>query len=137
METHPPTPLPQPRSEGCARDREHDTEPDSQPDSQPNTRPAPEPEGVHPDAPVRGDLVARLHRVEGQIGGVVRMLEARRDCADVVTQLAAASHALDRVGFLLVAAELRSCVSAAAERPEDAALAARTAAVEKLFLSLA
>jgi DNA-binding FrmR family transcriptional regulator len=86
---------------------------------------------------VRGDLLARLHRVEGQIGGVVRMLEARRDCADVVTQLAAASHTLDRVGFLLVAAELRSCVSASAERPGDAALAARTAAVEKLFLSLA
>lgn len=121
MDTQPPTSLPQPRPAAPARD----TEPTARPDT------------GRPDAPSHGDLVTRLHRVEGQIGGVVRMLEARRDCADVVTQLAAASHALDRVGFLLVAAELRSCVSAAAARPEDAALAARTAAVEKLFLSLA
>lgn len=85
----------------------------------------------------KDELVASLRRIEGQVSGVTRMLEARRDCSDVVTQLAAASHALDRVGFLLVAAELRSCLAATAEHPGDVAVAARTAAVEKMFLSLA
>ena len=59
---------------------------------------------VVPDPQVTA-LIRRLRRVEGQVGGLVRMLQAGRDCADVVTQLAAASRALDRVGFLLVAAD--------------------------------
>ena len=41
----------------------------------------------------------RLRRAEGQIGGVIRMIEEGRDCADIVTQLAAASKAIDRAGF--------------------------------------
>ena len=45
------------------------------------------------------DVLGRLRRVQGQIGGIVRMIEEGRDCADVVTQLAAASRALDRAGF--------------------------------------
>ena len=82
-------------------------------------------------------LIRRLRRVEGQVGGLVRMLEAGRDCADVVTQLAAASHALDRVGFLLLASELRNCSSAQVGVTDDAAVLAKAAAVEKLFLTLA
>lgn len=81
----------------------------------------------------RDVLVRRLRRVEGQVGGLVRMLESGRDCADVVTQLAAASRALDRVGFLLVAGELRACMTS-----DGAALdPAQAAALEKLFLTLA
>ena len=38
----------------------------------------------------------RLRRAEGQLAGVIRMLESGRDCKDVVTQLAAVSRALDR-----------------------------------------
>ncbi len=41
-------------------------------------------------------VVKRLRRAQGQIGGVIRMIEEGRDCADVLTQLAAASRALDR-----------------------------------------
>jgi DNA-binding FrmR family transcriptional regulator len=99
------------------------------------------PEGVIAEAAARdvaelAALVRRLRRVEGQVGGLVRMLESGRDCADVVTQLAAASRALDRVGFLLVASELRKCAASPGDVADDAA-AAKAAAVEKLFLTLA
>jgi DNA-binding FrmR family transcriptional regulator len=89
------------------------------------------------DAVELATLVRRLRRVEGQVGGLVRMLESGRDCAEVVTQLAAASRALDRVGFLLVASELRKCAATQSNEAEDPVAAAKAAAVEKLFLTLA
>lgn len=78
-------------------------------------------------------VVHRLRRAEGQIGGVIRMLETGRDCKDVVTQLAAVTKALDKAGFAIVASGLRQCL--ANPDGEDAEL--DTAALEKLFLSLA
>lgn len=80
-------------------------------------------------------LIRRLRRVEGQVGGLIRMLESGRDCADVVTQLAAASRALDRVGFLLVTSQLRECVQRQADG--DGSAEGKAAALEKLFLMLA
>ncbi len=41
-------------------------------------------------------VVNRLRRAQGQIAGVIKMVEEGRDCEDVVTQLAAASRALDK-----------------------------------------
>ena len=58
-----------------------------------------------------GDVIKRLRRAEGQIRGVIGMLEDGRDCADVVTQLAAVSRALDRAGFKIVATGLRECIT--------------------------
>src|SRR5665647_3493813 len=43
-----------------------------------------------------GAVVNRLRRAQGQIGGVLRMIEEGRDCKDIVTQLAAVNRALDR-----------------------------------------
>ena len=79
------------------------------------------------------EVVTRLRRVEGQIGGIIRMLEQRRDCADVVTQLAAASKALDRAGFKLLSSGMRQCLSAAAEGEAEPMSAEQ---LERLFLSL-
>ncbi len=77
--------------------------------------------------------INRLRRAEGQIAGVIRMLEAGRDCEDVVTQLAAVSRALDKAGFSIVASGLRQCLD-----PDNADSAeVDTAKLEKLFLSLA
>jgi DNA-binding FrmR family transcriptional regulator len=80
------------------------------------------------------DTVKRLRRVEGQIRGVIAMLEDGRDCADVVTQLAAVSRALDRAGFKLIASGLQQCVTAEAAGEEPSTDQAR---LERLFLSLA
>ncbi|MEQ4210196.1 metal-sensitive transcriptional regulator [Actinopolymorpha sp. B17G11] len=77
-----------------------------------------------------GDVVARLKRVQGQVGGIIRMIEEGRDCADVVTQLAAAARALDRAGFKIIATGLRQCVVDGTRHVDEAEL-------ERLFLSLA
>jgi DNA-binding FrmR family transcriptional regulator len=77
-------------------------------------------------------ILNRLRRAEGQLGGVIRMLEDGRDCQDVVTLLAAVSKALDRAGFAIVASGLRQCVT----KPGKAGTP-DLAALEKLFLSLA
>ena len=76
--------------------------------------------------------INRLRRAEGQIAGVIRMLEQGRDCKDVVTQLAAVSRALDRAGFTIVASGLKQCLL---EEGDGADL--DVAQMEKLFLSLA
>jgi len=86
------------------------------------------------DPGATGDVIKRLRRAEGQIRGVIGMLEEGRDCADVVTQLAAVSRALDRAGFKIIASGLRECV-AAADDGEDQSV--NLEKMEKLFLSLA
>jgi DNA-binding FrmR family transcriptional regulator len=53
----------------------------------------------------------RLRRVEGQLGGIIRMIEQGRDCQDVVQQLAAVGRAVDRVGLKLLTGQLRQCLS--------------------------
>ncbi len=76
-------------------------------------------------------VVNRLRRAEGQIGGVIRMLQEGRDCKEVITQLAAVSRALDKAGFAIIAAGLEQCISAGDQGQPD------RAELEKLFLSLA
>ena len=79
-----------------------------------------------------GAVVNRLRRAEGQIGGILRMIEQGRDCKDIVTQLVAVNHALDRAGFSLIATNLKQCLA----QPGGAdSVDAQT--LEKLFLSLA
>ena len=80
------------------------------------------------------DVIKRLRRAEGQIRGVIAMLEDGRDCADVVTQLAAVSRALDRAGFKIIASGLQQCLTAAGDGEDQAANLAR---MEKVFLALA
>ncbi|MGB0113161.1 MAG: metal-sensitive transcriptional regulator [Ilumatobacteraceae bacterium] len=55
---------------------------------------------------VNDDVMKRLRRLEGQIRGVQRMIDEGGECRDIVTQLAAARGALDRVGFKLMAAAM-------------------------------
>jgi DNA-binding FrmR family transcriptional regulator len=77
-------------------------------------------------------VINRLKRAQGQLSGVVKMLEEGRECEDVVMQLAAVSRALDRAGFAVVASGLKQCMV-----QEGDAAALDTAKMEKLFLSLA
>ncbi|TNC26471.1 metal-sensitive transcriptional regulator [Amycolatopsis alkalitolerans] len=81
------------------------------------------------------DVVKRLRRAQGQIGGIIQMIESGRDCQDVITQLAAASRALDRAGFKIISTGMDKClVDERAGAPEAEA---NRAQLEKLFLSLA
>ncbi|MDW5330418.1 metal-sensitive transcriptional regulator [Plantactinospora sp. KLBMP9567] len=86
------------------------------------------------DSDALGDVIKRLRRAEGQIRGVIAMLESGRDCTEVVTQLAAVSRALDRAGFKIIATGLRQCVTAQNEGDQQTVDVAK---LEKLFLSLA
>lgn len=84
-----------------------------------------------------GDVVARLKRAQGQIGGVIRMIEEGKDCAAVVTQLAAAARALDRAGFKIIASGMRQCMTPGEGADGDGAGQVDVEQLEKLFLSLA
>jgi DNA-binding FrmR family transcriptional regulator len=86
------------------------------------------------DEQVQAEVINRLKRVQGQVAGVIAMIEAGRGCRDVVTQLAAASKALDRAGFKVVASGMRECLTAE-EHGGDAELTEEE--LEKLFLTLA
>ncbi len=77
-------------------------------------------------------VINRIKRAQGQLAGVLRMLEEGRECEDVVTQLAAVSKALDRAGFAVVATGLQQCL--ATGEGKDSVDAKK---MEKLFLSLA
>jgi len=89
---------------------------------------------VQVDENAVGDVIKRLRRAEGQIRGVIAMLESGRDCSDVVTQLAAVSKALDRAGFKIIASGLQQCLTAAEDGEDQTVNLER---MEKLFLSLA
>jgi DNA-binding FrmR family transcriptional regulator len=87
---------------------------------------------VQVDGNVRDDLMRRLHRAEGQLRGVMAMLESGRDCVEVLTQLVAVSHAVNGASFTVLVGRLRDCV-----RQADEGKAPSFPQLEKLFLSLA
>ena len=80
------------------------------------------------------EVLNRLRRAQGQLAGVISMIEQGRECKDVVTQLAAVSRALDRAGFKIVATGLRECVLGEGANGNAPMTEAE---LEKLFLSLA
>ena len=60
-------------------------------------------------------LVKRLHRVEGQVRGIERMVENERYCIDILTQIAAATTALESVAFKILDEHVNHCVAGALE----------------------
>ena len=78
-------------------------------------------------------VINRIKRAQGQLAGVLRLLEEGRECEDVVTQLAAVSKALDRAGFAIVASGLQRCLVEGEGDIDNLDVKK----MEKLFLSLA
>jgi DNA-binding FrmR family transcriptional regulator len=86
-----------------------------------------------PDDVVK-DLSLRLRRAEGQVRAVEAMLSEGRECRDIVTQLSAATKALEQVGFRLVASGLTYCI----QHPEESAESGYPLdEVQRLFTKLA
>jgi DNA-binding FrmR family transcriptional regulator len=86
----------------------------------------------------KDDLVRRLRRIEGQVRGLQQMVEEDRYCIDVLTQISAATKALQSVAIGMFDDHLRHCVAdAVAGGGEDAEvkLTEATAAVERLVKS--
>src|SRR5688500_2955205 len=55
-------------------------------------------------------LTTRLRRIEGQVQGIQRMLESRRECDEVLTQIMAVRSSLDQVGLILLERHIDGCV---------------------------
>ena len=83
---------------------------------------------------VKDDLTRRLRRIEGQVRGIQNMIAEDRECRDIITQIAAATKALEQVGFRMLAAGLTSCL---ADPDKAAAEGYPIDVVEKLFMKLA
>jgi len=84
---------------------------------------------------VKNDVLSRLKRIEGQVRGLQRLIDEGRDCAEVVNQLAAARHALDRVGFMILSHRLEECMKERMANGADSETAMNEAM--KLFMTLA
>lgn len=76
-------------------------------------------------------VVNRIKRAQGQLSGVLRMLEEDRDLQEIVNQLKAVSRALDRAGFAIIANELRASARRGAVTDDE------LDQLERFFLSLA
>ena len=80
------------------------------------------------------DLRVRLKRAGGQVQAVETMLGEGRECRDIVTQLSAATKALEQVGFRLIVSGLSYCL----QHPEEAAEAGYPLdEVQRMFTKLA
>src|SRR4051794_4710776 len=68
---------------------------------------------IHGYTKEKAALVKRLHRIEGQVRGIERMVEDDRYCIDILTQIAAVNTALDALAFKMLEEHVRHCVSGA------------------------
>jgi DNA-binding FrmR family transcriptional regulator len=67
-------------------------------------------------------LINRLHRIEGQVRGIERMVDDDRYCIDIITQISAVTTALDAVAFKILDEHVNHCVACAlASGDEDVA----------------
>lgn len=64
-------------------------------------------------------LRVRLSRIEGQVRGISRMVDDDAYCIDVLTQISAATRALDAVAMKLIESHLNSCVTAAIKNGDN------------------
>jgi DNA-binding FrmR family transcriptional regulator len=66
-------------------------------------------------------LIRRLHRIEGQVRGIERMIEEDRYCIDVLTQISAVTTALDSLAFVVLDDHVNHCVAGALASGDPAA----------------
>ncbi len=81
---------------------------------------------THGYAKDKDALARRLHRIEGQVRGIERMLEEDRYCIDILTQIAAVSTALEAVAFRILDEHVRHCVAGALTSGDEADAAVKT-----------
>jgi CsoR family transcriptional regulator, copper-sensing transcriptional repressor len=72
--------------------------------------------GYHAD---KQALVKRLHRIEGQVRGIEKMLEDDRYCIDILTQISAVTTALESVAFKILDEHVNHCVAGALRSGDD------------------
>jgi len=68
---------------------------------------------THGYAKDKAALIKRLHRIEGQVRGVEKMVEDDRYCIDILTQISAVNTALESLAFKILDEHVRHCVAGA------------------------
>jgi DNA-binding FrmR family transcriptional regulator len=71
-------------------------------------------------------LIKRLHRIEGQVRGIERMVDEERYCIDILTQIAAVNTALESLAVKLLEDHIRHCVTGALASGDEADAAVKT-----------
>ena len=75
----------------------------------------------------RAGLIKRLHRIEGQVRGIERMVDEDRYCIDILTQISAVNTALESLAFEILDDHVNHCVSGAIASGNTKEAAAKTA----------
>jgi DNA-binding FrmR family transcriptional regulator len=82
----------------------------------------------------RDDVISRLARIQGHVGGVKRMVEADKDCPDILLQIAAVRAALDKVTQIILDDHIETCVvGAVREGKGDEAIRDLRDAIARFF----
>jgi DNA-binding FrmR family transcriptional regulator len=81
----------------------------------------------------KDQLLDRLARIKGQVGGIERMVQEDRYCLDVLTQISAIQAALDKVALGLLDGHARTCVLGAEAEDQEERAAELMAAVGRLM----
>ena len=79
--------------------------------------------GYHAD---KAALIKRLHRIEGQVRGIEKMVENDRYCIDVITQISAVNTALESLAFRILDQHVQHCVAGALASGDEAAAAEKS-----------
>lgn len=66
------------------------------------------------------NIVNRMRRIEGQVRGLIKMMEEEKDCRDVITQISAVRGAIDRTAALIVTKNLEQCIRDEKEHGDNA-----------------
>ncbi|WP_368504838.1 metal-sensitive transcriptional regulator [Alkalihalophilus sp. As8PL] len=66
------------------------------------------------------DMKNRLKRIEGQVRGILRLMEEEKDCKTVITQMSAVKSATDRAMAYIIAKNMQQCIIDEVEKGEQA-----------------
>nr|WP_237687711.1 MULTISPECIES: persulfide-sensing transcriptional repressor CstR [unclassified Mammaliicoccus] len=64
-------------------------------------------------------MINRINRIQGQLNGVVKMMEEEKDCKDIITQLSASKGSIQRLMGIIISKNLIECVKTAEENNES------------------
>ncbi|CIT18940.1 transcriptional repressor frmR [Streptococcus pneumoniae] len=64
-------------------------------------------------------MINRINRIQGQLNGVIKMMEEEKDCKDVITQISASKSSIQRLMGIIISENLIECVKAAEYNGEN------------------
>lgn len=64
-------------------------------------------------------MINRIHRIQGQLNGVIKMMEEEKNCKDVISQLSASKSSIQRLMGIIISENLVECVKMSEENSED------------------